>query len=349
MYCLIGYEIRILKQMHAIYETHLRKFIVKPRDTFINALECKMPSGRVPHFELIFFLTMEAFGRIHPSQRTYGQWDQMSETERGLHRNDIADLYIQTAKKYGHSAIFFHPAGGWHNNDDETMRILDIIRQLSGMDYFLMKHGDATYSIPYGNDMMNFITSLYDNPKAAKDTAQKNVDYALEIAQKYKKHGILDGFALCSDYCFNTGPFLSPAMFDEFVTPYLIQTIAGYRSLGFYTIKHTDGNIMPILDSLIAAKPHAIHSLDPQGGVDIAEVKRIVDGKICLIGNVNCSLMDTGTEEQVVESARYALKNGMPGGGYIFSTSNCIYTGMNLKRYELMLDIWRNEGNYEQP
>ena len=32
---------------------------------------------------------------------------------------------------------------------------------------------------------------------------------------------------------------------------------------------------------------------------------------------------------------RYSLRNGMPGGGYIFSTSNCIYTGMPLACYEL--------------
>ena len=36
----------------------------------------------------------------------------------------------------------------------------------------------------------------------------------------------------------------------------------------------------------------------------------------------------------------------MPGGGYVFATSNCIYTGMELRRYEQMLDIWRREGNY---
>ena len=35
------------------------------------------------------------------------------------------------------------------------------------------------------------------------------------------EHGGLDGFALCADYCFNTGPFLSPRQFAEFVTPYL--------------------------------------------------------------------------------------------------------------------------------
>jgi len=139
---------------------------------------------------------------------------------------------------------------------------------------------------------------------------------------------------------------MSPAMFDEFVTPYLKTLIAGYREMGFYTIKHTDGNIMPILDSLISTNPHAFHSLDPQGSVDMAEIKQRIGNKFCLIGNVHCGLMDTGTDEEVRASASYALKHGMPNGGYIFSTSNCIYTGMDLKRYELILDVWRKEGNY---
>ncbi|MCB0187298.1 MAG: hypothetical protein KDE31_23685, partial [Caldilineaceae bacterium] len=79
----------------------------------------------------------------------------------------------------------------------------------------------------------------------------------------------------------------------------------------------------------------------------IAEVKRRYGDRLCLMGNVNCGLMDTGTVAEVQESARYALRHGMPGGGYVFCTSNCIYTGMRLERYETILDIWRNEGNYQ--
>ena len=116
--------------------------------------------------------------------------------------------------------------------------------------------------------------------------------------------------------------------------------------MGFYTIKHTDGNIMPILDQLIQTEPHALHSLDPQAGIDIKKVKEITKDKLCLIGNVNCGILQTGTDEEVIESVRYTLRYGMPGNGYIFSTSNCIYTGMSISRYELMLDIWRKEGNY---
>ena len=318
---------------------------ITPREKFILALERKPIMGRVPHFELVFFLTMEAFGKVHPLHRNYSQWDQMTEKERELHRKDIAEIHVMIAERFEHSAIFLHPNPG---SLEETIRQLEKIREISGDKYFLMIHGDATFGIPEGKQMEAFIYRLADEPEKVKAEAEKMVHDALERAEKISKYkGLLDGFALCSDYCFNTGPFLSPSMFSEFITPYLAKLIRGYREMGFYTIKHTDGNIMPILDQLVEANPHALHSLDPQAGVDIAEVKRRVGNKVCLIGNVNCALLQTGTEEEVIESVRYALKHGMPGYGYIFSTSNCIYTGLTLERYELMLKIWREEGNYD--
>ncbi len=314
-----------------------------PRERFIAALERKPLKGRVPHFELVFFLTMEAFGKVHPSHRSYHQWYQMTEEERRLHREDMASLYIATAERFEHSAIFLHPNPA---TEEETLRLIDLVREKSGDKYFLMTEGDATYSVPSGSKMTEFCYRLKDEPKKVKEEAKLRVEFALERAERIAKHGGLDGFALCSDYCFNTGPFLSPALFSEFITPYLVKLVQGYRDLGFYVIKHTDGNIMPILDQILEARPHALHSLDPQAGVDIAEVKRLCGDMVCLIGNVNCGVLQTGTDQEVIESARYALRHGMPGGGYIFSTSNCIYTGMKLSRYELMLDVWRKEGNY---
>jgi uroporphyrinogen decarboxylase len=315
---------------------------MKPREEFIAALERRPISGRVPHFELVFFLTMEAFGKDHPSHRNYRQWVQMSEIERGLHRDDIAEIFIATAERYEHSAIFMHHPV---NDVEEYQRLIDKIRDRTGGTYFLMMHGDATYSIPSGGDMMEWSAWLYEKPDEVKAEAQRRVDHALERARLLQGKG-LDGFALCADYCFNTGPFLRPELFAEVVTPYLKQLIAGYHELGFYSIKHTDGNIMPILDQLVSCQPDALHSLDPQGGVDIQEVKALYGNQVCLCGNVNCGLIDTGTEDEYLASARYALEHGMPGGGYIFCTSNCIYTGMKLERYHKILDLWREIGNY---
>jgi uroporphyrinogen decarboxylase len=316
---------------------------LSPRQRFSAALDRQPLSGRVPHFELVFFLTMQALGKLHPSQRRYEQWDQMEEKERQLHRRDMANVYIATAERFEHSAIFIHTNP---ESLQETLRLIDILREKTGERFFIMRHGDATFELPDGSHMQEFVYRIADEPHKLKEEATRRVDEAIRSAEIYARHGGLDGFALCSDYCYNTGPFLSPGMFGEFISPYLARLTRAYREMGFYVIKHTDGNIMPILDQLVQANPHALHSLDPQGGVDIAEVKRLAGDKLCLIGNVNCGLLDTGTDEQVAASVRYALQHGMPGGGYIFSTSNCIYPGMRLDRYEMMLDIWRKEGNY---
>ena len=316
-----------------------------PRESMILALEGKQPTGLVPHMELVFFLHMEAFGKIQPTARHFGQWDQMSENERRLHRRDVAATYVMTARKYEQNAIFFHAPSGF--KEEDIAITLEIIREISGMDYFLMLYCDPTLYIPNGDGMMEFVEKIADQPDKMKADCAKGVDDALVWADRWaKRKGLCDGMGMCSDYCFNSGPFVSPAMFDEFITPYLARTIAGLRELGFYTIKHTDGNIMPILDALVSCRPHALHSLDPQGGVDIAEVKRRVGKQVCLIGNVSCALLQNGTDREVIDACRYALKSGMPGGGYIYGSSNCIYTGMPLERYELMLKVRREEGMY---
>jgi uroporphyrinogen decarboxylase len=129
-------------------------------------------------------------------------------------------------------------------------------------------------------------------------------------------------------------------MLAEYVTPYLTQLVAGIRAAGGYACKHTDGNIMPILNQLVDSGIHALHSLDPMAGVDIAEVKRLYGDRICLFGNVNCATVQAGTAEGIEASARYCLEHGgVASGGYVFTTSNCIFKGVPLENYLTMLRV----------
>ncbi len=314
------------------------------RERFIKSLRREKITGHVPTFELDFFLTLEAVGKVHPEHRIFRQWDQMSRREQKLQINDMADSYILIAEKYHHSAIFVHPNP---NNAEGTLQTLEAIRKKSGDEYFLMLHGDPTLSMPDGGNMMKFTEQLYEDIDSVKAEAERRLVSCVKNAEMLASHsGLVDGFALCSDYCFNVNPFYSPAMFSEVVAPYLSRVIEEYRAMGFYTIKHTDGNIMPIIDQMVDCKPDALHSLDPQGGVDLAEVKRLYGDRVALCGNVNCGLLQTGTDEEVIADVRRSLREGMgeDSTGYIFCTSNCVYTGLPLERYELMNRIWWKEG-----
>ncbi len=131
-----------------------------PRERFIAALERRPLTGRVPHFELEFFLTMEALGKLHPSQRVFGQWDQMEEKERELHRKDIAETQICGRRSTSTPRFTSHPRP-WR--EEEMFRLIDRIREQSGDKYFLFMHGDATFGIPNGDNMYDFAVRMVDD------------------------------------------------------------------------------------------------------------------------------------------------------------------------------------------
>jgi len=302
---------------------------------------CALTGGTpdyVPTMELVFHITQEVFGRdwYWPPQLEAAAG---AERERMLRHN--AALYVQIAERYDYSVIMMNKAAG----APDLAALVRYIRELAGDQYLLMAHGDATYGIPNGEHLLDFTYWIYDHPDEAHEQAARQVDEALERGRYLLDEG-LDGFILCADYCFNQGPFLPPRVFSEFVTPYLQRLVRAYRDRGAWVIKHTDGNIMPIIEDLVSAEPHALHSLDPMAGVDIAEVKQRYGDRLCLIGNVDCSLLQTGTQEEMAHSARYALQHGKPGGGYIFGTSNCVFAGMPPESYQLIHDIWRRDRAY---
>ncbi|HHV44532.1 MAG TPA: hypothetical protein GXX57_07695 [Firmicutes bacterium] len=307
-----------------------------PKRRAIAALEGRQPD-RVPTFELEFQLTEELLGRAfyRPTQAT-------SDREfRKMCRHN-AQLYVDVARELEYDIIMVATAG---ENEAALKETAKGIRELVGDEYLLLCHGDGTYSIPNGQNMMEFSCWLIEQPTEVHAQAQRMVKAAIERNKRMMEAGY-DGFALCADYCFNDGPFMSPKMFREYVTPYLSQLIATIRAMGGYAIKHTDGNIMPIIDQLVDCHPHALHSLDPMAGIDLKVVKEMYGDRVCLIGNVNCALLQTGTPEEIRASALYALTHGKPGGGYIFSTSNVAFKGMPLENYLMVWNLWKEHRDY---
>jgi len=317
-----------------------------PKERAIAALTFKK-LDMVPEFELGFYLEEEMFGRKFLT----GELDSknlvvmsMKEKEAKIHALAEYITEVFTALEYPIFPISSVEIGISENPRDvpmETKMLIRYLREMVGDRHMLMTHGDGTFSIPDGNDMYEFAYAIADEPEEMKRKAFKMAEDAIEKNKVLLDAGI-DCVKLCADYCYNSGPFVSPAMFEEFIQPYLYKIIDETKKMGLYTIKHTDGNIMPILDQLVECRPHALHSIDPQANVDIRVVKERVGDKVCLCGNVNCGLMQTGTDDEVIESATYCMTYAKPGGGYMFGASNVIYKGLQAERYRLIRDVYKS-------
>jgi uroporphyrinogen decarboxylase len=315
-----------------------------PKERAVWALERRPPlPGLVPTFELEFQLTEELLGKEF--YRNGDLWRQATAAERRRMIDHNAEIYIEVAERLDYSLIMIV---GPHEAADIAATVKRI-RALAGDRYLLICHGDATFAIPSGSDMVDMAVAFFERPEEMHELAQRRVDEALIRGKYLREECGLDGFALCADYCFNTGPFLSPRMFGQFITPYLKELVAGYKAQGFYVIKHTDGNIMPILSQILESKPHGLHSIDCQAReMDMAAVKKLAGDKVCLLGGVQCSLLQTGTEKEVVEQCKYVLRHALPGGGYIYGTTNVAFKGLPLERYLLILEMRKQYGWYDE-
>lgn len=315
-----------------------------PKQRAIWALERKPPlPGLIPTFELEFQLGPELLGKDF--YRGAAVWDSATAIERDRMIRHNADLYIEVAERLDHAIIMIvgpHDGAG-------IAATANYIRDRVGDRYLLICHGDGTFAIPDGNEMMAMAVAFFERAAEMHELAKTRVQQALDRGKYLRAACGLDGFALCADYCFNSGPFLSPRMFRQFITPYLTELVAGYKAMGYYVIKHTDGNLMPILDQLLEAQPHGLHSIDCQAkNMDLAVIKAQAGDKVCLLGGVQCSLLQTGSEEQVIEQCKYVLRHGMPGGGYIYGTTNVAFAGLPLERYLLMLEMRKRYGWYDE-
>jgi uroporphyrinogen decarboxylase len=168
----------------------------------------------------------------------------------------------------------------------------------------------------------------------------------IEVARKAVRAGA-DVIILGDDYAGNQGPFVSPAVFKEFMQPRLERMVDAIHKEGAKVIKHSDGNLWPILDMIVDAGIDGIHPIEPIAGMDIGEVKRQYGDRVCVLGNIDCSyLLSEGTTEEVEAAVKECIRKASYGGGHIIGSSNSIHSSVKPENYLAMIQAVKKYGKY---
>ena len=174
----------------------------------------------------------------------------------------------------------------------------------------------------------------------------KVLDYTTKMAVRAVEKGA-DIIYETDDYAYNGGPFFALDVFEEFIFPRMKRFVDAVHEAGAYVIKHSDGNIMPIIPGLIECGYDGIHSIDPLAGMDIGEVKRLYGDKLVLIGNIEPgNLLGFGTKEVVEQAVRETVDKAAKGGGLIIAASNVVMSSVNPDNYMTMLNTVYEYGKY---
>jgi uroporphyrinogen decarboxylase len=193
------------------------------------------------------------------------------------------------------------------------------------------------------------LLDLHDNPELVRGILEKAVDYYCELGRLAAQLGAEIAFS-GDDIAGNNGLFMSPRHFHEFIYPAMKRLYASWHRSGLYIIKHSDGNLNPVLDLLVDTGLDCLHPIDPLAGMSLEKVKREYGRRICIMGNVNCAgNLVFGSKDQVVEEVRNCIVVAAPGGGYICSSSNSIPRSVKPENYVAMIEAVRQYGRYPQP
>jgi uroporphyrinogen decarboxylase len=165
----------------------------------------------------------------------------------------------------------------------------------------------------------------------------------LEIVAELGAEVVMSG----DDIADNRRTMISPKMWEKIFMPHFRRWVKAIHDCGLYYWKHTDGNIMTVLDSLVDAGIDGIDPIDPLAKMDLATVKEGWGKRVAIKGNVDCAfLLVDGPPEKVVEATKNCIRIGGPGGGYACSTSNSIHSGVKPDFYVAMLETIREYGVY---
>jgi len=214
-------------------------------------------------------------------------------------------------------------------------------------DKAVIVHLNDVFSLPrYLMGMEDLLLAIAIDPELVKALVDMSVRINLELAKEVAACGAKIVYT-GDDYAYNTGPLMSPDHFRELFYPGLCRVIQGFKDLGLFVIKHTDGNIWSLMDMILESGIDCLDPIDPQAGMDLAEVKAKHGHQVALKGNVDCAhLMSFGTPDEVVEATKEALRKGMPGGGFILSSSNSIHSAVKPENYAAMLHALHDYGHY---
>lgn len=211
----------------------------------------------------------------------------------------------------------------------------------------IILHLNDVFTIPLR--LMGFqelLMAFWDSPKLVMGLIDLSVNINLALAKEAVRHGVKIIYT-SDDYAYNSGPIISVENFKKFLYPYLCKVIKGYKELGLYVIKHTGGNIMPIVDMVIDSGIDCLDSIDPLAGMNLEFMKNKYGKRIALKGNVDCTqTLTSGSREDVTEETKKCIRIGKPGGGYILSSSNSIHSAVKPENFMTMLETHKRYGNY---
>lgn len=282
------------------------------------------------------------------------RFEVVSRNADGTYVDEWGVTYKQSPEAVAHPhrgpIVTLEDAGAYEPPDPEAPHRLgklpDLVSRYKGRRAICFHHRAAFMWSAYLMGLDNILMHMLDEPELVELTMEKVLRCNMRIVRRAIRAGA-EVIILGDDYAGNSGPMMSPDLFRQFVLPPLKRMVDMIHEEGALCIKHSDGDLYPLLDMIVSAGPDGINPIEPVAGMELKKVKALYGDKVCITGNIDCAhLLPHGTPEQVREAVRQAIADAAAGGGYILTSSNSIHSSCRAENLVAMVRACHEFGEY---
>ncbi|MGA2265061.1 MAG: uroporphyrinogen decarboxylase family protein [Phycisphaerae bacterium] len=118
----------------------------------------------------------------------------------------------------------------------------------------------------------------------------------------------IEAVFLADDIAFKTGTLMSPAWLGEHYFSRLARVVAAWHGRGAKVLFHSDGNLMAVMDWLVACGIDGLNPIEVGAGMDAGAIHRRFP-TLWMAGGIDLSqLLSHGTPQQVAEAVRRTIE-----------------------------------------
>lgn len=221
-------------------------------------------------------------------------------------------------------------------------------QQLLG-DTVLMWHaGEGWFYEPYNEaGIENFSYLWYDDHSLFSDWLDLRFYQKRTTVERLADGQKFPIAFIGEDIAHKTGTIFSPAMLEGEFFPRLKVLVDLFHKKEMKVVFHSDGNLMQVLDQIVATGVDGLHPIEPMAGMKLAQVRELCPSWMVLIGNLDCSqLLPFGSKNEIEEEVKKVMDLAKSTENIIFSSSSELHDEIPLENIIWMFECFEKYRRY---
>jgi hypothetical protein len=236
-------------------------------------------------------------------------------------------------------------AEGLQKPDDSCWEVMrHVVKERGGTHWINSCVGGMGFPSFGSTDEEQYLNmALY--PELLPKLAELNAKYCMATLPWYATEGV-DSLMPAADLGTSTALFGNPRILADNVAQWWKAYIDRVHELGMKVLKHCCGCIWEALPLMCDAGFDGYEGIQASGSMDMKRLKEQYGDRLTLWGGIWHEHLLMGTPEDIEADAKYAIRWGAPGGGFIYGSSHSLAVNCKPENLEKMKECREKYGVY---